>query len=198
MRVIILAKAPVPGKVKTRLMTKFTAEQAAQLHEEMVIKTLSKVCDVFEDVWLAVDDQEHPFFKGVCKRFSPLLCSQAQGGLGERLKGLMVASFAKDDSPVMFLGTDSPHVSHQRYKEATQALQSHDVVIGAVEDGGYDLIALKKPYSKLFAGIDWGSDSVFRETMYVINHLELSAYVLSTSFDLDRPEDLERAPSDSW
>jgi len=198
MRVIILAKAPVPGQVKTRLMAKYTAEQAAHLHEKMVISTLAKACDVFKDVWLAVDDQEHPFFKGVCKRFSPLLRSQSQGDLGERLKGLMVASFAKDDSPVMFLGTDSPHVSRQRYKDANQALQSHDVVIGAVEDGGYDLIALKEPCSELFSGIDWGSESVFNETMNIINKLRLTVDVLSTSFDLDRPEDLDRAPPDSW
>jgi len=198
MRVIILAKAPVPGKVKTRLMAKYTAEQAAHLHEKMVISTLTKACDEFEDVWLAVDAQVHTFFDGVCRHFPLFLCGQGQGNLGERLKGLMVASFAKDDSPVMFLGTDSPHVSRQRYKEANQAIQSHDVVIGAVKDGGYDLIALKKPCSELFTGIDWGSDSVFRETMNIINHLDLSAYVLSTSFDLDRPEDLERAPPDSW
>ena len=198
MRVIILSKAPILGQVKTRLQPEYDAEQATELHRLMLKATLTKVCSVFNDVWLAVDDVSHPYFAELKSDFAFKLKMQGKGDLGQRLRGLCEASFDHDSSSIMFLGSDSPHVSLSRYKRAQEAIASHDVVIGPVEDGGYDLIALSKPYLKLFDGIHWGTDSVIDETMNIINGLKLKVHVLDMSFDLDRAQDIQRAPPASW
>lgn len=198
MRIIVLSKAPVPGKVKTRLFPKFTAEQACELHQQMMVKVLEKALLVSADIWLAVDDPLHPFFLALIKGSSIRLINQGQGNLGARLIHLMEQSFAKDCEPVMFLGTDSPHVSTERYLQASHHGQQHDVVIGAVEDGGYDLILIKQPHVGIFQSITWGSSTVLNETLMLCKQFDLSVSILTESFDLDRPEDLERAPLHSW
>lgn len=198
MRVIILCKAPVVGKVKTRLMPEYSAEQAAAVHQKMAYTVLLKVCSMFDDVWLAVDDMNHDFFKSLAQEFGVTLYTQGAGNLGDRLAGLSKASFSLDDKAVLFLGTDSPHVDVQRYQDVESGLNDCDVVIGPVEDGGYDLIATASFQPELFQGIDWGSETVFIKTMSIINRLSLSVKVLETSFDLDRPQDLQRASPESW
>lgn len=198
MRVVILSKAPIAGKVKTRLMPEYTAEQAANLHKQMVKTVVMKVCSIFDDVWLAVDDIEHPFFQALLQKFTCKLKYQGAGDLGQRLQALAAASFAKDDAPIIFLGADSPHVAIERYQQAIDALTRHDVVIGPVEDGGYDLIAIRNDYPELFQNIDWGSNTVFDKTMNNINKLRLNVKVLDKSFDLDFAKDLRRALPDTW
>jgi len=198
MRVIILAKAPVVGKVKTRLIPQYTAEQAAELHQQMVKVVMAKVCSIFDDVWLAVDDVNHHFFKNLRAAFDFELRNQGQGNLGNRLQTLSAASFTLDDKPVMFLGSDSPHVYISRYQCVASALKQHNVAIGPVEDGGYDLIGISSHCPRVFDNIHWGTDSVFHETMNNIKHLGLTVKALAMSFDLDRAEDIKRAPPQTW
>ncbi len=198
MRIIILGKAPVPGRVKTRLMPEYSAVEAAALHARMMETVLKKVCSCFDDVWLAVDDIHHEVVKSLVKRFRIELHAQVSGDLGKRLQALMRESLARDEKPLMFLGTDSPHVAIQRYQAAKTALKQHDIVVGAVEDGGYDLIAVRQNLPEVFEYIPWGSALVMRETLKNINKLNLDVKVLPTSFDLDKPEDLRRAPPASW
>jgi len=198
MRVIVLSKAPVAGKVKTRLMPEYTAEQAANLHMQMTETVMTKVCNMFDDVWLAVDDMEHHFFHSLQQKHACQLQYQGLGNLGQRLKTLAAASFADSDKPVMFLGTDSPHVNMSRYQQVASAIQHDDIVIGPVEDGGYDLISMAKYTPGVFDGIDWGSSTVFDKTMNYIDKLELNVKVLDLSFDLDDAVDLKRSPPNTW
>ncbi|WP_038248197.1 TIGR04282 family arsenosugar biosynthesis glycosyltransferase [Ghiorsea bivora] len=198
MRVIVLAKAPVAGKVKTRLMPQYNAEQAAALHKQMTEAVITKVCSMFDDVWLAVDNIKHPFFTDLKQRFGFELHHQNHGDLGMRMRHLTAYSFATDDEPIMFLGTDSPHVNISRYQQVKRALTDHDIVLGPVDDGGYDLIAMHTYFPEVFDNITWGTDSVFSETIININNLDLIVKVLDTSFDLDHAEDLQRAPPHTW
>ncbi len=198
MRIIILSKAPIAGKVKTRLMPEYTAEQAVNLHKQMTETVMAKVCSIFDDVWLAVDDIEHPFFQTLLQKFTCKLKYQGDGDLGQRLQALSATSFAKDDASIMFLGTDSPHVAIERYLQAAEALVNHDVAIGPVEDGGYDLIAIRSNFPEVFQNIDWGSNTVFDRTLNNINKLRLNVKVLGKSFDLDFAKDLKRALPDTW
>ncbi|MDQ7005594.1 MAG: TIGR04282 family arsenosugar biosynthesis glycosyltransferase [Ghiorsea sp.] len=198
MRVIILSKAPVAGQVKTRLMPQYSAQEAADLQQEMTATVLKKVCSLFDDVWLVVDDTKHPFFASLQADFTFDLQHQGDGNLGNRLERLLHRSFSVDDEPVMFLGSDSPHIHITRYQQVISALQHHDIVLGAVEDGGYDLLATSVCEPLLFQGISWGSSSVLEETVVKAHHLKLSMQVLELSFDLDRAEDLRRAPPCQW
>ena len=117
--VIIMCKAPIEGKVKTRLMTAYTAKQAMQLHQAMAMTVIERAKRLFEHVWLAVDDVQHPFFKP----FDLPLHAQGIGDLGERMSRLMLQAIQQGHENILFLGTDSPHMPDLRLMEAFEALK---------------------------------------------------------------------------
>jgi uncharacterized protein len=147
MRVIVLCKAPVPGGVKTRLMPAYTAEQAADLHMAMARTVVRRAQALFADVRVAADDVHHPFFASLRL---PVV-AQGDGDLGRRLARLNALAFSESELPVCFLGTDSPHMHPSRLLQAAALIRKHDVVLGPVEDGGYDLIACRGLYPEVFA-----------------------------------------------
>jgi len=198
MRVIVLSKAPIPGKVKTRLMPAYSAEQAAALQQLMTETVIAKVCSIYQDVWLAVDDVAHPFFQELTHTYKIQVCPQGEGTLGERMQHLMLESFRSNQAPILFLGSDSPHINPERYMQAELHLGNHDIVIGPVEDGGYDLIAFQQNHPDVLRNIPWSTPSVRTETMNNIMSLKLSVHLLDESFDLDDANDLARALPHTW
>lgn len=198
MRVIILSKAPIPNRVKTRLMPAYSAVQAAAIQQRMTQTVISKVCSVYDDVWLAVDDMSHPFFQAMAATFNIHICSQGEGSLGERMQQLMFKSFTANSAPILFLGSDSPHVSTERYQQAERHIFNHDVVIGPVEDGGYDLIAFQNNQPEVLSDIPWSTPDVCSITLHNINKLKCSVHLLDESFDLDDADDLARALPHTW
>lgn len=192
--VIIMCKAPVEGKVKTRLMTQYTAAEAMAWHQAMATTVIERAKCLFQNVWLAVDDVDHPFFSP----FKLPLYDQGKGDLGMRMAYLMQQASQYGFKKTLFLGTDSPHMSHERLLNASSALNNYDVVLGAVEDGGYDLIAMNDAYFMLFADVTWGSEHVLKQSLAIIQEQGLSWLVLEESFDVDTPEMLDRARSTGW
>ncbi len=189
MIVIIMCKAPLPGKVKTRLAVEYGEEGAAALHQKMAEMVIRRVMDIFPIVWLAADDPSHPFFTQVpCH-----VVAQGEGDLGARMCRLMHQGFDEGADAVLFLGTDSPHMPGLRLLEAQDALREYDVVIGPVEDGGYDLIGMAAPCDRLFYEIPWSSSHVFTSTLSRVAENELSVECLEVGFDIDTPEDFRRA-----
>lgn len=188
-RPIILCKAPVPGKVKTRLNPPLTAEACALVHAAMADAVIRRCLTLFPQTWVAADDVRHPFFS----TYGCPVMAQADGDLGARLARLLQRAFAEGASGVLFLGSDSPHMAEARLHYAMRYLSHWDVVIGPVEDGGYDLIALRRNEPRLFADICWGSTSVLAATLVQAKHLGLSYRLLSRQFDVDTMHDLLRA-----
>jgi hypothetical protein len=192
-QVIIMAKAPVLGKVKTRLMSVYTAAEAMAWHERMCRAVIQQTQALFQHVCIATDNVNHPFWHGV----SCPIVSQGEGDLGARLQRMVEHPASR--MPLLFLGTDSPHMADARLLAAADALQRHDLVIGPVEDGGYNLIGLSCIIPHLFAATDWGTSSVCQQTCH-----QAAAYniaMLEKDFDIDTPEDLQRAllkPHDGW
>lgn len=193
-RAVILCKAPVPGNVKTRLFSEFSPEQAAGIHAAMARTTIRKVARVFPQACLAADDPEHPFFSA----FDMKIIAQGEGDLGERLSRLLLRLFQRGCDGILFLGTDSPHMPESRLRQAREALRRMDLVIGPVEDGGYDLIGLKGMYPNLFEDIDWGSSRVLEQTLERAKTSDLKRLCLDIGFDVDDPADLERACQAGW
>jgi len=191
---IIMCKAPVEGKVKTRLMTQYTAAEAMAWHKAMATTVIERAQRLSSDVWLAVDDIKHPFFSP----FKLPLYLQGEGDLGARMTRLMTQASQAGFKKIVFLGTDSPHMPDERLLHAVSALDDYDVVLGAVEDGGYDLIAMNNTYSALFSAINWGSEHVLRQTLTIIQKKRLNYLVLEESFDVDTPEMLARAKQAGW
>jgi len=191
LRLIIMCKAPVAGRVKTRLMTRFTADEAAAIHRAMADTVIRRAMRLFEHVCIAADDPEHAFFAA----FDIPVVAQGEGDLGARMARLL--SHAANEGAVLFLGTDSPHMSDARLLEAAEAIENADVVIGPVEDGGYDLLALRHDWP-IFEHIAWSSEHVLSQTLVRCDELQLTYRLLDTSFDIDTPEDLLRAGAFGW
>ena len=192
-RLFIMCKAPVAGRVKTRLLSRYSPDEAAGMHLQMATSVIERAARLFDDTCIAADDPAHPFFTG----FDLPLCAQGDGDLGTRMDRLMRKAFDDGAEAVMFLGTDSPHMADSRLLQAADALSGHDLVIGPVEDGGYDLVAMTGAYN-VFNNIAWSSGHVLEQTLVHIRRLGLSCLQLDTGFDIDYPEDLERAAEAGW
>ncbi|MDQ6982475.1 MAG: TIGR04282 family arsenosugar biosynthesis glycosyltransferase [Mariprofundus sp.] len=192
-RVIVMCKAPVPGAVKTRLMSRYSAAQAAQWHATMATTVIERAKRLFNDVVIAADDPKHDFFTG----FGLPVTIQAEGDLGDRMNRQIGLAFADAASAVLLLGTDSPHMPESRLVAATHALEHADVVLGPVEDGGYDLVAMNRPLS-VFSGVVWSSDQVLHKTLENILHQGLTVEQLGIGFDVDFPDDIEKARQAGW
>ena len=114
---------------------------------------------------------------------------QGDGDLGARL------ARAAAPYPVIFIGSDAPGLDAARLIAAADALGEAQAVIGPAEDGGYYLLGLKAPAPWLFDDMDWGTETVFAETMRRFAANGMSPVVLDILADVDRPEDLVRWPA---
>ncbi|MEM6520230.1 MAG: TIGR04282 family arsenosugar biosynthesis glycosyltransferase, partial [Cyanobacteria bacterium P01_C01_bin.70] len=92
------------------------------------------------------------------------------------------------------IGADCPSITPDHLKTAFQRLQSHDVVVGPANDGGYYLIGLSQACPDLFQDVPWGTPHVFEQTVAIARRLQLSLATLETLSDIDRPEDLSILP----
>jgi rSAM/selenodomain-associated transferase 1 len=193
-RLIVFAKAPVPGQVKTRLIPAIGAKAAVALHEKLVLRSLAIAVNAGVgpvELWCA-PSPEHPFFIHCAKKFQVEVRTQLEGDLGQR----MAHAFYKTleiSTHVMLMGTDSPSLTCTDLKEAKAALQQdYDAVIIPAEDGGYVLLGLRQYSSNLFSGVSWGTEFVLEETRIRLRNLEWHWHELRKCWDVDRPEDLER------
>jgi hypothetical protein len=185
--IAILAKAPVPGFTKTRLIPAIGAHAAALLQERLTEQTVAsavaaKVGPV--TLWCA-PDPSHPSFMDLARRFSIALKRQPEDDLGAR----MLAPFA---GPTLVIGSDCPALTPQHLRAAGEALTGADVVLIPAEDGGYVLIGARAPHPELFAGMAWGTNTVLAETRKRIAALGLKAIELAPLWDVDCEDDLAR------
>jgi rSAM/selenodomain-associated transferase 1 len=190
--VAILARAPVPGAAKTRLIPALGAEGAARLQRWMLQRTVAMalVADVGPvSLWCA-GDPAHPDF-AVCRAFGRVdLQPQPEGDLGER----MLAAIASSSTPAgtLVIGTDCPALGAAQLRESARALGDNDAVVIPAEDGGYVLIGMKTPAPEAFAGVDWGSARVMAQTRQRLAALGWRWHEADPLWDVDLPQDLDR------
>lgn len=115
---------------------------------------------------------------------------QCEGDLGDRLTLAFESAFKNGAQKVVVVGTDIPEIDESILKQAFQALDKVDVIIGPAADGGYYLLGNKKPECRLFQNISWSSAKVFRETIRAIQRQQLTFTTLRTLRDIDVPGDL--------
>jgi rSAM/selenodomain-associated transferase 1 len=182
--IAILAKAPVPGFAKTRLIPAIGAHAAAVLQErltERAIATARAAALGTTTVWCAPDITHRSFGNlGVALRRQP------NGDLGAR----MLATF--QGTPTLVIGTDCPALTTAHLRDAATALTAHDVVLIPAEDGGYVLIGARAPHPEFFAGMIWSVPTVLAETRRRIAAHGLSCAELPTLWDVDTEDDLAR------
>ena len=190
---IVFAKAPVAGQVKTRLSPPLTPDEAASLHGSLVLDLLErcqslKGCD---RILAGAPTPEHPFFGAMKTRFKIPVWDQVGHDLGGRMAHAFQAAFGSPYQAVLIVGTDIPGITVPLISIAFKSLQDHDVVVGPTVDGGYYLIGLRSPMPELFENIPWSTDTVFSLTQEKTTALGLSLKILPMLRDLDTVEDLQ-------
>lgn len=188
---IQFAKAPVPGQVKTRMIPHLSAEQASELHGELFNWTARVLCNDklgAVELWLAGDAEQAFIAETNTLGFD---CHRTQWGsdLGERMANA-IADGLDRYTKVVVVGSDCPAIDRSYLREAIEALDGNDVVLGPAQDGGYVLIGARVVCREIFLGIDWGQSTVFNETVEILTKRKMSWQSLSVLPDIDRPEDL--------
>jgi uncharacterized protein len=184
-RILVFAKQPVPGRVKTRLIPALGPEGAARLAAKMLRETLSEALATGCEVELWGEPDPAAWYEGPPVKLRP----QGAGGLGERLAGAARGTI-EGGSPAMLIGTDCPELDRSRLAAAAAALGAYDAVIHPAEDGGYALLGLRRFEAALFEDMPWSTSAVFEETRSRVEALGWSLRVGDTLRDIDEPEDL--------
>lgn len=189
---IIFAKAPIPGQVKTRLCPPLTPDEAASLHGSVVLDMLERSRGTASmDRFLAcAPSADHVFFKILEERYGIRLVTQIGGDLGARMARAMAEAFASGYQRVLVIGTDLPTLPGPAFGDAVKLLAAHDLVLGPALDGGYYLIGLRKPAPELFAGVPWSTNRVLAVTQDKAAALGLTTALLPVRRDIDTVEDL--------
>lgn len=190
--VAVLAKAPVAGYAKTRLIPLLGAEGAAGLQERLIARALEVAADAAVGpvtLWGA-PDVAHPCFGEAARRYGIELEAQPEGDLGER----MLAAFraASAGTTLVLIGTDCPVLEPADLRDAAAALAQTDVVLAPAEDGGYGLIAARRPAPCLFEDMPWGTERVAALTRERAKANGLRMAELRTVWDIDTAADVER------
>ena len=184
-RIVIFAKQPVPGRVKTRLIPALGEEGAAELARDMLAGTVEEALATGLDVELCGEPDAREWHQS---RPGLVLTAQGHGGLGERLA--RAAERVLGEEPILLVGADCPELDRNRLKAAVEALEAQEAVIHPALDGGYALLGLRRFDRSLFEGIAWSTPAVAEQTIARIEALGWSLEVREALRDVDEPADL--------
>jgi rSAM/selenodomain-associated transferase 1 len=205
---IIFAKEPRPGQVKTRLSPPLSPEAAAQLYHCFIQDILDEMTRVPE-VRLAVAFSP-PTAQVFFRRLAPpgtILFPQEGADLGERMERAFARNFAAGFGPVLLRGSDVPDLPAAVVSEARAVLAAGQaqVVLGPCPDGGYYLVGLSEPQPALFRGLAWSSSTVLADTLRLARQLDLRVHLLPPWPDIDTYDNLRTflnrprpAPQPGW
>lgn len=182
---------PVLGKTKTRLAKTIGDEKALEIYLKLLTHTLQTVSGLKKTtIRLCFTEykDESEFFKDY--NFEKDL--QKGDDLGERMCHAFETGFTQGHQKIVIIGTDLPALKNSQLKNAFEALENFDAVIGPAADGGYYLLGLKKNIPMVFANKDWGTETVLSDTLLDLKKNKV--YLLETLNDIDIEEDLAAYP----
>ena len=196
-RIVVIAKAPVAGFVKTRLIPALGVDGAAQLSKRMLRHTLEtaltsklgpvEVCatpDPTASVWCNLDLPNQLTWS-----------AQGDGDLGERM-ARAAARTIRNGEAILLIGTDCPAIDISTLHAAAAALHQQNACLIPAFDGGYVLLGLKKFDAALFDDMPWSTSTVAQETLKRMQQLGWQTTVLPTLHDIDDPVDLNYLPTE--
>lgn len=191
----IMAKAPVAGSVKTRLVPPLTAEQAATLYRALLLdqfEHLRQFTSAARYVFYAPAEAEPLLFDLAGADYAYL--AQSDGDLGARMEHVFAELRRLGHENVVLVGSDLPALPLAILDEAFRRLAStaNSVVLGPSQDGGYYLIGMNRATPEVFANMTWSHGQVLSATLARLDRLGLSYSLLPTWFDLDIAADLQR------
>jgi rSAM/selenodomain-associated transferase 1 len=192
---VIMAKAPIPNDVKTRMIPPLNPETAADLYYNFLLDKINQVKRIkVAKLFIAyTPETSEVFFKKISKGLT--LISQVGVDLGERLHNISMLLFNRGFNKVIMLDSDTPNLPTSYIRHALKLLDKFDIVIGPCEDGGYYLIGLRSCIPELFRGISWSTSKVVEQTRKAVpSGMKLS--LLNEWYDVDTVEDLLRLKKD--
>lgn len=212
-RLLVFAKAPQAGSVKTRLIPALGSDGAAALAKQMLAHTLYQALTAGTGpVELCMSpDPSDPAWRGIDVPDGVAQSAQGEGDLGQRMaRAVLRLTSSQTSSPeslqglpgthrhghallcdaVLLLGTDCPDLNATLIREAAHQLSRHDAVLIPAHDGGYVLIGLKAPCPGLFESMPWSTAKVAAETLSRMAAMGLSVWEGPKLHDIDEPSDL--------
>ncbi len=194
----VMGRAPLAGRVKTRLCPPFDPEQAAEFYECVLRDVLHELAPSTRwDTWVAYAERSRDYFQRLPEPGIGLL-PQRGASLGERMHAVFTDLFHVGYRQVLVVGSDIVTLRAASVREACEVLERNrcDLVLGPADDGGYYLIGLNGPEEGLFSGMVWSTASVLEDSLARARQLELRVRMVARTYDVDVVEDLERLRRD--
>ncbi len=190
--IMLFARVPAVGAVKTRLIPALGAHRACRLHRAMLqrsLEALAQTTAAERQLWLAGDSRHQVV--DIARPSDGLHVHWQQGAdIGERMAQAFQQNFRAGWQHVVVAGSDCPQLTGDHYEQVLVALERHDAVIIPALDGGYVLLGLNRWDASLFVDVPWGTAAVLRTTVARLESLGWSWYALPGLPDIDRAEDL--------
>jgi len=190
-RLLLLTKAPEPGKVKTRLAAFLGTDAAAGLYENLLHNCLemSASADLCPVEICCSPSPGHHFFQQCRERYHIDLQQQLQGDIGQRMSHAIMSALKRAEH-VVLIGADCPALTADDLDSAFNVLErGTDVVLGPAADGGYYLIGMSAHHPRLFENIPWSTHKVLAATEALLRELGLGWHLLPVHRDVDTAED---------
>ena len=194
---VIMAKAPVPKKVKTRLILPLGSLTASDLYYNFLLDRIEqiKVLSNIHRFFAYTPKKAQDFFKQIVPQEIELL-PQTGRSLGERLYSLTKVLLRRGFKKVVLVDSDSPNLPSNYIIKAFDRLDKTDLTLGPSEDGGYYLIGVKSDTPGIFKHVPWSTPRVAELTVRKALKLGLTVSILETWYDVDTYQDLLRLKND--
>lgn len=191
-RLIVFARAPVPGRVKTRLARRIGRRAAASVYRELLAATVKNLCDIAADMEIWVTPHRHVWMDGLAHGVGARIRVQPPGDLGERMERALGDALTAGRRPVL-VGGDCALLPASEVAAAFAALEhGSDVVCAPADDGGYTLVGVRRRLPELFRRMPWGSARVMGETRRRARRGGIDLAELALSHDIDDATDWRR------
>ena len=188
---LIFAKNPQIGKVKTRLAASVGDKRALEVYRQLLrlTKQAADPLDIPRQVWYTnhITDNDLWSADGYTKH------QQEGRDLGRRMQAAFRQAFDKGFKKVVIIGSDCPEISTSLLRQAFVQLKTHEAVIGPAADGGYYLLGMSQFFPKLFELKEWSTASVYARTAEQLRNKEISYALLPKLNDIDTEADLKES-----
>lgn len=196
--VIIMAKAPILGLSKTRLLPALGIEKTMALAQRLLRHSIAQViaADLGPVEICCTPDTDHPIFAASRYCSQVHLTEQCDGDLGARMLDVF-SNWLHHADRVLLIGTDAPALDADKIRQAAEALLTHDVVFVPAFDGGYALVGMRRLIPALFDAMPWSSDQVMIQSRQCLQKLGIDFCELEPVADIDEEADLAFLP-EAW
>ena len=188
---IIIAKYPAKGSVKTRLKSHMHDDKILELYTHLLETTIQKLRSIDGvDTFIAYAPMEATSF---FSQYNLGLLCLPEGDLGARMLPAFQDIFIKGYKNAVLVGADIPVLEPKYILNALRALSTHDLVYGPAEDGGYYLVGMSKPIKEVFENIPWSSAQTLKISLQQADRSGYSVDLIDTLSDIDTIDDVKKA-----